>query len=164
MPEVVSMHEDTELKVIAWSCVLGVRWYDIPALQSIARYRALQARHLKLLDGNKAIVVSSSDASAERLNFDSGLRQAVEDVLRDGQSALFGMAQIVSGEGFGAASVRSVLSGIQLAVRPDYPVQLFGDSKSATPWLEEILLEAGRPDLAREIGAVLLPELERGRA
>ena len=159
----VITHEDADLKILTWHFILGVRWYDIPTLKSVKRYHEMQRRHLRLLEGHKALVVSYSDASADRLEFDSGLRKAVDSTLRDSASELLGMAQIVYGEGFGAASVRSVLSGIQLAVRPDYPINMFGDSKSATPWLEEVLLEAGYPDLAREIGTTFLRELESSR-
>ncbi len=83
--------------------------------------------------------------------------------MTDTQTHLLGMAQIIIGDGFGAASVRSVLSGIQLATWPDYPVEVFADSASAFPWIADLLLEADRADLARSTEE-FLAALEPGRA
>ncbi len=160
---VSTSYQDSQLKVVNWEFILGVRWYDIPHLGSIERYRELQTRHLQLLAGKKALIISYADASSDRLHFDSGLRKAVEVALKDASSGLMGMAQIIAGEGFGAASVRSVLPGIQLAVRPNYPIRLFGDTDTACTWLEELLLEAKRDDLAHEVGSLFLPEIEKSR-
>lgn len=154
---------DALLRVVSEEFILGVRWFGIPTLASIERYREIQARHLRLHAGFKALIISHSDVGSDALHFDSGLRRAVESILQDASSKLLGMAQIISGEGFGVASVRSVLSGMQLAVRPDYPIQLFSDAKSAIPWLEELLLEANYSDLAREVGSQVLAALEPGR-
>jgi hypothetical protein len=155
-------HEDATLKVLSWGLLLGVRWYDIPRFASLQRYRELQTRHLHSLGSEKGLVVSFSDATGE-LHFDAGSRELVEAVMSDAKGRLLGMAQVITGDGFGAASLRSVLSGTQLAVRPDYPVRVFGDIRTAQPWLEELLVTADLLDLASNVGTVLLPSLEPGR-
>lgn len=151
------------LKVLTLDILLGVRWYDIPQFASLQRFRELQSQFLARLTPRKAIVVSVSNAAGE-LHFDTGSRELVEAVMADAKSHLLGMTQVITGDGFGAASVRSVLSGIQLAVRPDYPVRLFGDIGTAQPWIEELLVAAGRSDLARNVGSELLALLEAPRA
>lgn len=160
MPTVT--HEDSTLRVLSWSPILAVRWYDIPQLDGLARFRELQADYVRRRAPAKSIVISYSDASGE-LHFDPGSRELVAALMTDAKTHLLGMAQIVVGDGFGAASVRAVLSGIQLAARPDYPVKVWSDAASARPWLEE-LLAADHPERAREVGTVLLPELEPGRS
>lgn len=143
--------------------LLGVRWYDIPRSNSIQRFRELQSRHLARIAPRKAIIVSVSNASGE-LHFEPGSRNLVEDLVTDSKSRLLGMAQIVIGDGFAAASVRAVLSGIQLAVRPDYPVRVFANVQTAQPWLEELLVANDLPELARAVGPELLAPLERPHA
>jgi hypothetical protein len=156
-------HEDSTLKVLTSDILLGVRWYDIPQYTSLQHFRELQSQFFARVAPRQAIVVSVSNAAGE-LHFDTGSRELVEAVMTDAKSHLLGMAQVITGGGFGAASVRSVLSGIQLAVRPDYPVRLFGDVVSAQPWIEELLVAAGRSDLARDVGPDLLALLEPPRA
>jgi hypothetical protein len=146
-------HEDATLKVLTAGLLLGVRWSDIPRFDSLQRFRTLQSLYLTRLAPRKAIVVSVSNATGE-LHFDAGTRDLVAALVSDAKTHLLGMAQVVLGDGFGAASVRSVLSGIQLAVRPDYPIRIFPTTDAARPWLEELLVAANHPELARE--AVLL--------
>jgi hypothetical protein len=156
------IHQDTALKVVTWDILLGVRWYDIPTFEGLERFRGLQRRYLGLMGDTKALVVSVSDATGE-LRFDTGARDLVQAVMADAKGHLLGMAQVIAGDGFGAASVRSVLSGIQLTVRPDYPIRVFGDTQAARPWIEEVLVAANRAELARDLGTMLLPQLELGR-
>lgn len=151
-------HEDPLLKVLTLDLILGVRWYDIPRSDSLSRFREIQARHLAAIAPRKAIIVSISNASGE-LHFEPGSRDLVEDLVTDSKSRVLGMAQIVIGDGFAAASVRAVLSGIQLATRPDYPVRVFANIHAAQPWLEELIIAADLPELARAVGPELLVPL-----
>jgi hypothetical protein len=151
-------HEDATLKVLTADILLGVRWYDVPKFDSLQRFRELQSRYFAGLSG-KGIIVSVSDASGE-LHFDSGSRDLVAALVTDAKSHLLGMAQIVIGDGFGAASVRSVLAGIQLVARPDYPLRFFADVTSARPWIEELLEAASRTDLAGMMLLEMLANLE----
>ena len=162
MPTPTTIYDDPSVRVLASDILLGVRWYDIPQFASLTCFRELQSQYLERLAPRRAVVVSVSNAAGE-LHFDTGSRDLVEAVMADAKTHLIGMAQVVLGDGFGAASVRSVLSGIQLAVRPDYPVRVFADVESARPWLEELLVGAERPDLARELGTELLARLEQPR-
>ena len=158
-----TIHEDSTLEVLTWDILLGVRWYDLPQSTSLLRFRELQAQYLARLAPRKAIVISVSNAAGD-LRFDPGSRELVEAVMADAKSHLLGMAQVIAGDGFAAASVRSVLLGIQLSTRPDYPVRVFSDLEEARPWIEELLVAADRPDLARDVGTELLARLEPARA
>jgi hypothetical protein len=142
-------YEGSTLKVLTWDILLGVRWFDIPRFESLQRFRELQSQCFARLAPHKTVIVSVSIASGE-LHFDSGSRDLVAALVNDAKTHLHGMAQVVVGDGFGAASVRSVLSGIQLAARPDYPVRVFADVASARPWIEELLVAAGHPELTRD--------------
>lgn len=155
-------HEDPTLTVLTSDILLGVRWYDIPQYDSLQRFRELQSQYLARLAPRKAIVISVSNAIGD-LRFDPGSRELVEAVMADAQSHLLGMAQVIAGDGFAAASVRSVLLGIQLAVRPDYRVRVFADVHEARPWLEDLLIAADEDDLARDL-TEMLARLEAPRA
>jgi len=158
MPVPTITHEDAILKVLTADILLGVRWYDVPKFESLQRFRELQSHFLSSLTG-KGIIVSVSDASGE-LHFDSGTRDLVAALVNDAKSHLLGMVQVVIGDGFGAASVRSVLAGIQLTARPDYPLRFFGDVTSARPWIEELLGATHRADLAGMMLLEMLANLE----
>ncbi len=47
------VHEDPLLKVTTWDIVLGVRWYDIPTLKGLARFRTVQSRHIRTIGEKK---------------------------------------------------------------------------------------------------------------
>lgn len=162
VPASTITHEDPTLMVLTSDILLGVRWYDIPQYDSLLRFRELQSQYLARLAPRKAIVISVSNAIGD-LRFDPGSRELVETVMADAQSHLLGMAQVIAGDGFAAASVRSVLLGIQLAVRPDYRVRVFADVHEARPWLEDLLIAADEDDLARDL-AEMLARLEAPRA
>ena len=148
-----------DLRVLIWQQVLAVRWQPIPTFDGLTRFRTIQSRHIRSLAGKKAVIISYSNASGNDLHFDPGSRDLVAAVMNDAKTHTMGMAQVIAGDGFGAASVRSVLSGIQLSVRPDYPVKLFRDAQSAFRWLEDILDEAGCSELAPALDE-MLTELE----
>ena len=46
-------------------------------------------------------------------------------------------ASVIEGEGFKAAAIRAVLTGITLALRNPYPMRIFATVAEATPWLLE---------------------------
>jgi hypothetical protein len=53
-------------------------------------------------------------------------------------------AQVVEGTGFRGAAMRSVLSMLQLAVRPPYPMKVFDNVVAAAHWLStELATRAG---------------------
>lgn len=65
-------------------------------------------------------------------------------------SSMSAAAQVVLGTGFRGAAMRSMLSVLQLAIRPSFSMRIFGDVRGAAEWLTRILPEAGSRPLSAE--------------
>jgi hypothetical protein len=148
------LHDDQEIRIVSWSCVLAVRWRATPTKAKLE----MVGRHQRLLAGSTvdgrivAITVVSPGAS---LILSGEARKESEVVAKAGRDYLLGLAQVVEGEGFAAAAARAVLTGIQLAVRAGYPQKVFGKVDDAMPWVGELLRKAGHTRDADDVGAVL---------
>jgi hypothetical protein len=60
------------------------------------------------------------------------------------RSSMLAAAQVVEGTGFRGAAMRSVLTMIQLAIRPPYAMKIFDSVKTGAVWLAaELELRAG---------------------
>jgi hypothetical protein len=59
------------------------------------------------------------------------------------RSSMLAAAQVVLGTGFRGAAMRSVLSLLQLAIRPRFGMRIFGDVNQGAEWLTEILQATG---------------------
>jgi hypothetical protein len=64
---------------------------------------------------------------------DDEARTYIRDELR--RSTMVAAAQVVEGTGFRGATMRSVLSMIQLAVRPPFPMRVFSEIANGCAWL-----------------------------
>jgi hypothetical protein len=58
-------------------------------------------------------------------------------------SATEGVAFCILGSGFGAATRRAVITGLQLVSRPPYPVRIFESLDSAGEWVSPLVRQAG---------------------
>ena len=65
------------------------------------------------------------------------VRTDLSALLRSHEKKILGSAIAFEGRGFGAAIVRSVVSAIQLALQPPYPVKVTSDVLSAAQWLTD---------------------------
>jgi hypothetical protein len=72
-----------------------------------------------------------------------------------GRSSMLAAAQVVEGTGFRGATMRSVLSLLQLAARPRYPMKIFGEVIPASTWLTtELKQTAGDAPKAASLARV----------
>ena len=62
---------------------------------------------------------------------------------------------MVEGDGFVAASIRALLTGVALAIRAPYPNKVFRTVDEALPWVEEQLRKAGYADDAAGVAAAV---------
>jgi hypothetical protein len=60
-----------------------------------------------------------------------------------GESKMLAAAQVVLGTGFRGAAMRSVLSVLQLLMRPRFSMRIFGDIDTAADWLTLTLVASG---------------------
>jgi hypothetical protein len=59
------------------------------------------------------------------------------------RSAIAAAAQVVLGKGFRGAAMRSMLSLLQIAIRPKYAMRICGTSNEGCDWLVKVLRDKG---------------------
>ena len=82
-------------------------------------------------------------------------RKEAEAVAKSVREAVIVQAQVVEGDGFVAASIRALISGISLAIRAPYPNKVFKTVDEALPWVEQQLVKAGYPEDAAGVAAAV---------
>ncbi len=155
------VHDDEELRIVTWSGVLANRWRATPTKAKLE----VLGRHQRLLAGStvggRIVLVTVLSPNAGLL-LSSDARKEAETLAKAGRDCLYGLAQVVEGEGFLAAATRAVMSGIQLAVRAGHPVKIFGKLDEALPWVAELLRTNGHErdadDVAEALREALGPE------
>lgn len=150
------LHEDEDVRIVTWSGVLASRWRATPTKEKLE----LLGRHQRQLAEatvDRKIVVLTVLASDTGFMLTNEARKAAETVAKAGSNYLLGLAQVVEGEGFGAAAARAVMSGIQLAVRAGHPTKVFGSVADALPWVAELLRKAGHERDAGDVVQALTP-------
>lgn len=148
------VHDDDELRIVTWAGVVGARWRATPTKRTLE----LLGRHQRMLaestfEGRVVAVTVVSPGATLILGGDA--RTEAEAMAHAGRGFLLGLAQVVEGQGFAAATARAVLSGIQLATRAGYPTKVFGALDDATQWVAELLRKAGYERDADEVGVAL---------
>ncbi len=68
------------------------------------------------------------------LSMDSDARHAAAAVTHAFRAAILAMATLIEGQGFGAAAVRAIVSGIDLMSGAKAPKKVFGDLASSVAW------------------------------
>jgi hypothetical protein len=77
------------------------------------------------------------------------------------RSSMLAAAQVVEGTGFRGAAMRSVLTMIQLAIRPRYSMKIFDNVKTGATWLAEELEERAGAAPHGELLAQAASDLQR---
>jgi hypothetical protein len=152
------VHDDEALCIVTWGSVVGARWRATPTRATLE----LLARHQRMLAEatfERRIVAITVVSPGASLILTGDARTAAEAVDRAGSEYLMGLAQVVEGEGFAAATARAVLSGIQLAVRAGYPMKVFSKLEDAMPWVSMLLRKAGQHRDADEATDAMLEAL-----
>jgi hypothetical protein len=151
-PRVV--YDDEGLQIAIWSRVFFNRW----------RTTATQERLVVVGEQQRALVEATSDkriAVVTVLEDKSGAmpsgpaRKEAEAVAKSVREAVIVQAQVVEGDGFVAASIRALISGISLAIRAPYPNKVFKTVDEALPWVEQQLAKAGYPEDAAGVAAAV---------
>jgi hypothetical protein len=98
--------------------------------------------------GSAFVIVLRSDTPPPTEDARTRIRQ----VLREFGVVVKGGCIVIEGKGFVAATLRSVLSMIILAIRPNYPFKIFADLKEGIDWALGRIANPGVtvPDLLAE--------------
>jgi hypothetical protein len=101
--------------------------------------------------GTGTLLVIKSDVAPPSEEARTYIRQGLS------KSSMLAAAQVVEGTGFRGAAMRSVLSMIQLAIRPPYAMKIFDNVRSGSMWLAtELEKRAGRAPNGLELAQVTL--------
>jgi hypothetical protein len=81
-------------------------------------------------------------------------RKLIKRVFAEFAQVVSAGAMVIEGEGFVAATFRSVLSMIVLALRPNYPFKIFANLHDGTDWVLKYVGAAGRVSTVDLLSAV----------
>lgn len=74
-------------------------------------------------------------------SMDSDARHAAAEVTREYNASLLAMATLIEGQGFQAATVRAIISGLDLMARASAPKKVFADVPSCFTWCASLRAE-----------------------
>lgn len=112
--------------------VLVLWWRNAPAIAAVRVLADTLERVTKAHGAKyKMLVINSTSAKTP----DSEARDAMIASNRLIANRLSAVALAIEGEGFGAAAVRAVISGMFLVLKPPYPLKTHNDVVSAARWL-----------------------------
>jgi len=122
---------------IAWhgnvQIVLSKVAPTMPAMAEIADQ--LEKLGAQSRSGTGCLLIIRSDVSPPSEEVRQFIRIKLE------RSSMLAAAQVVLGTGFRGAAMRSMLSLLQIAIRPKFAMRIFGDVRSGSDWLSQVLQE-----------------------
>ncbi len=147
-------HDDDELQIVQWDRVTTSRWRSAPTRDGLRVLRQHQLAQSEGLGGDRILTLSVIGPRATVL-LDGDARREAQEQAKLGGDLLLGLAFVVEGSGFAAATTRGVIAGVQLAVRSPYPSKVFAAVADAGPWLRDRLESNGHVESARALSAAL---------
>jgi hypothetical protein len=88
-------------------------------------------------------------------------RAELAGLLRDANAYIQASAVVFEGDGFRAAAVRSVVTGLNLLARPKFEHKIFGDAGKAFAWLSTALRGLLDPSMTPAMLVAMTEELRR---
>lgn len=124
---------------IAWHGNVEIILSTVPPTMTVMTEIVDQLQKLAATSrgGTGCLLVIRSDVSPPAEDVRAYIRNKLE------RSSMLAAAQVVLGTGFRGAAMRSMLSLLQMAMRPSYAMRIFGDVKSGSRWLAETLAQRG---------------------
>ncbi|MBL8684795.1 MAG: hypothetical protein JNK05_36805 [Myxococcales bacterium] len=137
-----------EARVFFAEDVLVLWWRQAPTLPAVQRISETIERVTRHRSSNtRMLVVTSATMKAP----DSEAREAMMASNRRTASKMAAVALAIEGEGFGAAAVRAVISGMYLVLKPPHPLKTHSDIATAARWLLEQTSDAPASISASEL-------------
>lgn len=145
-------HDDDEMQVLHWDHVITCRWRTAPTRDGL---RVLREHQLARFDavGKQRILTLSVIGPRATVLLDADARHEAQRQAKMGHDLLMGLAFVVEGTGFQAATTRGVIAGVLLAVRSPYPTKVFASVDDARPWIRDRLVSDGHRESARSLVA-----------
>lgn len=146
--------EDEGLQIATWSRVFINRWRTVATLERLLILGEHQHALIKATGDHRiAVLTALEDKSGLMPN--GPARKEAEAIARSTRDAVLLQAQVIEGDGFVAASIRALLTGVMLAIRAPFPNKVFKTVEEALPWVEEHLRKGGYPGDAEGVAAAV---------
>ncbi len=115
-------------------------------------------------DGFGTVVLMTGERTLSAFNAE--VRRELTDVVKETEDTGLGTAFVIMREGFAAATLRAVLSGLFLMARSREPNRAFQTPQSAASWLEQLLIgdDKTTPWLPGEVETALAAVLDSSQS
>jgi hypothetical protein len=143
LPAIVS--EDAGLRVATWRNVMMLFWQGEVTAERLRATRPVQKGILSRFAEGSAVLTVVSDKTP--LMMSSEARDEAAAQQRDFSPTHVGMATVIEGTGFFAATARSTASGIILFTRGVAPTKVFDSTDEAVRWLGPLLAAKSKVEL-----------------
>ena len=123
---------DADQALASWRTFFVLIWRNRTTVEGVRRASAeLEAFARKHPHGVAMLTIVEADAPMPTTE----ARTTLGDMLRRAEESLRCSALAFEGDGFRAAAIRSVVTGLALVARPSYPHKVFDSVRSAVEWL-----------------------------
>jgi hypothetical protein len=130
---------DKGIAVGLWDQILVIYYEQTPTTASVAVIDSAAERMTATVEHVRAIIAVESQCRVPG----SDVREATKKTMQRFEKKTDAIAYVVIGEGFGSVAVRAAIAGIQLVVRPAYPVKVFANVRNALLWLRSLPIARG---------------------
>ncbi len=129
--------DDPHFRIASSGPVVVARWLAAPTAGDIQRMRAVLRPFVSRFDAFCSLnVVDIAHASSP---MPDDARREVASTQREFESRQRGLANVIEGEGFWAASLRSVASGLAFMSRVKFEQRIFDTLDPAARWLGTLM-------------------------
>ena len=149
MTQTVLLAQEADFALGSWGDLFFILWKKNTTLEGA---KAVRTHLLEFTRARPAGVGLLTIVEANAPVPAADVRKALAAVLADFSRSIKASAVIFEGQGFSAAAVRSVVTGLTLIARQSYPHKVFGSLAEASAWM---LPQLPRPVTAGELATAV---------
>lgn len=153
--------ETSDLRVWSSDELLVVFHTQVPTLSTVQDLANVARRHFVKQERLLGVVIVIDALVGPP---DPTTRAALGRLISRQELHIGGLARVVRGEGFAAATARAVITGLTLVTRPDYPTKIFASMGEAAAWLESTRVISPSARQSLSLVDAQLPDAPRTRS
>ncbi|HEY2509690.1 MAG TPA: hypothetical protein VGI39_02420 [Polyangiaceae bacterium] len=131
-----------------WQNVLVLAFRNLPTVEQLESLARIQREVAERFPSGYAAIALLPGLSRP---LDGSVRESALALTSASPAELRGVAMVIDGRGFLAATTRSMATGIVLLTRPRWPVRIFPGVEPAAVWVSAWVDRAVRPTAPRRI-------------
>ncbi len=136
------LHRTPEMAIAAHENVLLVGWLGAPDVECARALETASRTLARARGGGRIAHLNLVAKNARPTTFDDGARRIIVGLIRDRELGIVASATVFGGDGFVAATIRSVLSSLTMLSRSPVPIRLAGNAEQAEAMLRQELAAA----------------------